>query len=127
MLLTFVLDLINSPPALDWLQSLKQVFINVSYHILVHARIQEFSSGGGGGPGQYDKKKSSDIFFLVLSLVNKSPTFSRVGGSNCLFPIETHIACDFPGGGGVRIPCPPPPPPLDPHLLVASHTLMALF
>ena len=36
------------------------------------------------------------------------------GGSNCLFPIETHITCDFPGGGG---PAPaPPPPPLDPHL-----------
>ena len=28
------------------------------------------------------------------------------GGSNCLFPIETHITCDFPGG--VRTPCPPP-------------------
>ena len=32
------------------------------------------------------------------------PTFSRgvqlfLGGSNCLFPIETHITCDFPGGG----------------------------
>ena len=34
------------------------------------------------------------------------PTFSRgvqlfpgggEGGSNCLFPIETHITCDFPG------------------------------
>ena len=38
------------------------------------------------------------------------PTFSRGGGSNCLFPIETHITCDFPGG--------PDPlyPPLDPHL-----------
>ena len=34
------------------------------------------------------------------------------GGSNCLFPIETHITCDFPGGGGVQTPC----PPLDPHL-----------
>ena len=22
------------------------------------------------------------------------------GGSNCLFPIETHITGDFPGGGG---------------------------
>ena len=33
----------------------------------------------------------------------------RGGGSNCLFPIETHITCDFPGGG-------PPVPPLDPHL-----------
>ena len=40
------------------------------------------------------------------------PTFSRRGGgSNCLFPIETHITCDFPGGSG-----PPVPPPLDPHL-----------
>ena len=46
------------------------------------------------------------------------PTFSRgvqffPGGSNCLFPIETHITCDFPGGGG---PDPLSPPPLDPHL-----------
>ena len=32
------------------------------------------------------------------------------GGSNCLFPIETHVTCDFPGG--VRTPS----PPLDPHL-----------
>ena len=33
------------------------------------------------------------------------PTFSMgvqlfQGGSSCLFPIETHITCDFPGGGG---------------------------
>ena len=37
------------------------------------------------------------------------PTFSRGGGvqlfpggggSNCLFPIETHIICYFPGGSG---------------------------
>ena len=34
-------------------------------------------------------------------------------GSNCLFPIETHITCDFPGGGGSG----PPVPPLDPHLI----------
>ena len=35
--------------------------------------------------------------------------FQGGGGSNCLFPIETHIICDFPGGGGggVRTPCPP--------------------
>ena len=38
--------------------------------------------------------------------------FPGGGGSNCLFPIETHITCDFPGGGGVRTIC----PPLDPHL-----------
>ena len=23
------------------------------------------------------------------------------GGSNCLFPIETHITCDIPGGRGI--------------------------
>ena len=35
------------------------------------------------------------------------PTFSRGGGSNCLFPIETHITCDFPGGSGPPVPAPP--------------------
>ena len=43
-----------------------------------------------------------------FSRFQRGPTFSRgVGGwgSNCLFPIETHISCDFPGG--VRTPCPP--------------------
>ena len=34
------------------------------------------------------------------------------GGSNCLFPIKTHVTCDFPGGGGPD----PLSPPLDPHL-----------
>ena len=74
------------------------------------------------GPGQ------SDSVFLVLSLFYRSQMvnfketfhFSRFergsnifqgvqlfpgggGGSNCLFPIETHITCDFP---------------LDPHLFI---------
>ena len=41
------------------------------------------------------------------------PAFSRGGGGvQLLIPIETHISCDFPGGG-VRTPA---PPPLDPHL-----------
>ena len=85
------------------------------------------------GPGQSDKKSS--LFFLVLSLFYRSrmvnfkeiyhffsdpggggPTFSRGGGSNCLFRIETHITCDFPGGSG------PPVPPLDPHLAYAART-----
>ena len=26
------------------------------------------------------------------------------GGSNCLFPIETHVICDFPGGSGPPVP-----------------------
>ena len=84
---------------------------------------------GGGGPGQSDKKALT-MTFLVLSLFYRSqmvnfkeiyrfqgskwgPIFSRGSNffqevSNCLFPIETHLICDFPEG--VRTPCPPPPP-----------------
>ena len=58
-------------------------------------------------------------FFKVLEGVQHfpgggGPTFSRGGGGggNCLFPIETHITCDFPGGSG------PPVPPLDPNLIL---------
>ena len=101
------------------------------------ARIQEFSSGGGEGPGQSDKKALTTIF-LVLSLFYRSQMvnfkeiyrFSRLqmgsnlfqvvqlfqGVSNCLFPIETHLICDFPEG--VRTPC---PSPLDPHLVQPSQ------
>ena len=93
---------------------------------------------GGGGPGQSYKKSSDNIFFSLQLILQKSngqfqrnlsffkvpegvqhfpgggPTFSRGGGrSNCLFPIETHITYDFPGGGGVWHPC----PPLNPHLV----------
>ena len=39
------------------------------------------------------------------------PTFSR--GVQMLIFIETHITCDFPGGGGPD----PLSSPLDPHLL----------
>ena len=86
----------------------------------------------GGGPGQSDKKALLKFFLFFFSsqlILQKSngqfkrnlsffkvpegvqhfpggPTFSRVGGSNCLFPIDTHITCDFPG---VQTPCPPPP------------------
>ena len=64
--------------------------------------------------GQFQRNLS---FFKVLKGVQHfpgggGPTFSR--GVQCLFPIETHITCDFPGGGGVRTSC---PPPLDPHLI----------
>ena len=41
-----------------------------------------------------------------FSRFQRGPTFSR--GVQLLFPIETHITCDFPRGGG---------PPLDPHLM----------
>ena len=99
--------------------------------------------GGGGGVQVNLTKKALTffffVFFFVLSLfydftevkwlISKKtiifqcsrggPTFFQGGsnffqeGSNCLFPIETHKTCDFPGGGG---PDPLSPPPLDPHL-----------
>ena len=93
-----------------------------------HARIQEFSSKGV----QVSlTKKSSDVFFffspqLILQKSNgqfqRNLSFSRFQrgsnisqgggsnffqggwGSNCLFPIETHITCDFPGGSGPPVP-----------------------
>ena len=102
-----------------------------------HAWIQEFSSGVVvGGPGQSDKKALTFFFFFsprlhLLKLNGKfrrklsffkvpegvqqfpgGSNFFQEGGSNCLFPIKSHITCDFPGWG----PDPCPPPPLDPHL-----------
>ena len=107
----------------------------------IHARIQECSSGGGGSRSVWQKSSDNVLtffffFFLVLSLFYRnqmvnfkksiifkvpegglilsrgSNFFQGGGGSNCLFPIETHITCDFPGGSDPL----PPPPPLDPHL-----------
>ena len=49
--------------------------------------------GSGGGPS-FSRDGGSNFFH---------------GGSNCLFHIQTHITCDFPGGSG-------PTAPLDPHL-----------
>ena len=83
-----------------------------------------------GGPGQSEKKSSDNDFFFLFFFVSpqlilqksngqfqRNLSFLKVpegvqhfpggGGSNSLFPIETHITCDFPGG--VRTPCPPPP------------------
>ena len=67
------------------------VNLNKIYHFLRFQRGPTFSRGGGGGSN----------FFQ--------------GRSNCLFPIETHITCDFPGGGPY-----PLHPPLDPHLPIAQ-------
>ena len=79
-----------------------------------------------GGPGQSGlTKKAFFLFFfspqLILQKSNgqfqRNLSFFKVPegvqhfpggrGSNCLFPIETHITCDFPWGGGGRTPCPP--------------------
>ena len=67
---------------------------------MIHARIQEFSSGGGVGVQVHlAYKKSSDnvfflfLFFLVLHLFYKSPRkllFAKV-------PVGLE---HFPGGGG---------------------------
>ena len=87
-----------------------------------------------GDPGQSDKKSSDNVFFVFFSpqlILQKSNgqfqrnlSFFKVpegvqhfpggsnffregggGGGNSLFPIETHITCDFPGG--VRTPLSP--------------------
>ena len=104
-----------------------------------------------GGPGQSDKNSSDIVFFccffrpqLILQKSNgqfqRNLSFFKApegvqhfpgggvqlfrGGSNRLFPIETHITCEFPGGGGSGPPVPlsgsalgsGPPPPLKNHI-----------
>ena len=101
-----------------------------------------------GGPGQSDKKALTFFFFfLVLSSFYRSQVvnfkeiyhffkvpegvqhFPGGGGSNffqrgfnCLFPMETHITCDFPGGSG-----PPVPPPPSGSVLVAVNSPAATY
>ena len=69
---------------------------------MIHARIQEFSSGGGRGSCSiWHVKKSSDnvlfIHFLVLNLFYNSPvvTFKE----NYYLP-RFQWGGHFPGGGG---------------------------
>ena len=92
----------------------------------VHARIQEFlsglSGGGGGGVEARRPENSLDIVFLVINLFynlqSGSNGFITEGrrGSNFFQGVgvskETHITCDFQGGGGPD----PLTPPLDPHV-----------
>ena len=100
------------------------------FHLKRHARIQEFSSGGGGSRSICfspqlilpEVKWSISKKSIIFQGPRGGPTFSRGGGggvqlfpggggvSNCLFPIETHITCHFPGGSG------PPVPPSGPAL-----------
>ena len=84
----------------------------------VHARIQEFLSGGGGGGGVEARRpeNSLDNVFSVInlfySLQSGSNGFIKEGrrGSNFFQGVgvfkETHITCDFPGGGGSGPPNP---------------------
>ena len=59
--------------------------------------------------------QGSRVLSSIFQGGGAGPPFFRGegGGSNCLFHIETHISCDFPGGSG--------PPPLDPHLVYATN------
>ena len=114
--------------------------------VAIHARIQEFSSGGVQVSLTKKALTFFWVFFFVLSLFYQSQMvnfkeifhFSRFKrgsnifqggsnffqrGSNCLFPIEAHITCDFPGGG-VRTPSPPPPPPSGSALAIKMNLLM---
>ena len=80
-----------------------------------------------GGSRSYDKKALTFFLFVFFCpqqiLLTSNGQFQRNlsfyifrggggvqlfpgGGSNCLFPIETHMTCDFPAG----------PDPLSPHL-----------
>ena len=104
----FAPTLIFMPPTLNKLKG----------HIALACVEPGIYARGVGGRGQSDKKSSDNVFFLFLrsqmanfkkitifqgsrgsNSFQGGPTFSRGGeGSNCLFPIETQITCDFPGG-----------------------------
>ena len=59
-------------------------------------------------------------FFKVPEGVQHFPGGSYFfQGVQCLYPIETHITCDFSRGGGGGWSG-PSDPPLDPHLLSRS-------
>ena len=75
----------------------------------------------GCSRGPTARKQSGQCFFshqLILQFTDGSNGFITEGrrGSNFFqgvgVPIETHITCDFPEGGGSG----PPNPPLDPHV-----------
>ena len=97
-----------------------------------------FVGEGGGGPGQSDKKSFDNVFFSSQLILQKSNgynfqrklSFFKVPegvqpfpggrsnffpgrGFNCVFPIEPHITCDFPGGPDPPAPSPPSGSALD--------------
>ena len=64
----------------------------------------------------YSLQRGSNGFITEKTILFQGsrggPTFSRgvqllPGGIQMLISIETYITCDFPGGRGVRTPCPP--------------------
>ena len=88
---------------------------------------RNFCRGGGGGVQARRPENSLDIVFSVLSLFYSlqrgskdfiaekiifsqesrgGQHFSGGGGVQMLISIETHITCDFPGGGGSGPPIP---------------------
>ena len=88
---------------------------------------RNFCQGGGGGGSKPDGQKTVwTMFFLVIilfySLQSGSNGFITEGrrGSNFFQGVgvskETHITCDFPGGGGGGWGSGPPNAPLDPHM-----------
>ena len=127
-----------------------KIFLNKPYIALTSMRgSRSFCQGGSRSIWQ----KALTSFFLVLSLFYWSqmvnfeenchfPRFQRgsnifqggVGGaqlfprgSNCLFPIETHLTCDFPGGSGPPVP-PPSGSPLDKWIVaVQCNILIGIF
>ena len=64
---------------------------------------------------------------LYFSKDRGGPTFLGGGGwggrVQVLISIETHITCDFPGGGGGRTPY---HPPLDPHMVSSPDSSTSL-
>ena len=88
---------------------------------------RNFHQGGGRVQVSLTKSPDNDFFSPQLILQKSNGQFQRnlsffkapdgvqffsrgsnffQGVSNCLFPIETHLICDFTEG--VRTPCPPP-------------------
>ena len=76
--------------------------------------------------GQFQRNLS---FFKVPEGVQHFPGgsnfFQGGGGSNCLFPIETHITCDFPGGSGP--PVPPSGSALEIKMLLLTYFYVTKF
>ena len=83
--------------------------------------VRRGGGGGGGGSRPDGQKTVWTMFFLVINLFynlqSGSNGFITEGrrGSNLFQGVgvskETHITCDFPGGGSGSLN-----PPLDPHV-----------